>query len=69
LKEHTKSAIRTYITGFVLARKIEQDMERMMEVDNNGLNILNRFRFVIFSTGSECRLLALLFKGLEVFFL
>lgn len=69
LKEHTKRGIKTYVTGFVLARKIEQNMERMMEVDNNGLNVLNRLGFVMFSTGSECRLHVLLFKGLEVFFL
>lgn len=40
--------MKTYITGSVLARNIEQNMERVMEEDNNGLNVLNRLEFVIF---------------------
>lgn len=39
LKEHTKWGTKIYVTGFALARKIEQNMERMMEVHNNGLNV------------------------------
>lgn len=30
-------------------------MERVMKGDSNGLNVLNRLEFVIFSPQSECR--------------